>query len=272
MAGNIKEVFMTNNIFLWKGILIYALVCAMALSGCDGYTGGGDGVLGGGSKPNSISLAENTWADGAITSLNKEQWFKFTATAGTHYLHVSFGTLTDLYAQLFDSSNNPMGNQTRFNGSGSGYAPLTVTSGKAYYIKITPYSDDAAGTYRIAFNATQSPPLPPGVLSGATALIENAWTNGAITSSNNEQWFKFTANAATHYLHISFVTLTDLYAQVYDSSGATVGSRTRLNSAVNQYPPLAVTSGEEYYVKVTPYSSSGTGAYQLAFNTSGTAP
>jgi hypothetical protein len=53
----------------------------------------------GSSRDSSIPLTGNAWAEGALTPSNQEQWFTFTATAGTQYLHVSFGTLTDLYVQ-----------------------------------------------------------------------------------------------------------------------------------------------------------------------------
>jgi hypothetical protein len=241
------------------------LAAALIFAGCS------MGVVEGGTRENAIPLTENTWADGSIASSDGEQWFTFTATAGTHYLHVSFGTLTHLYVQVYDSGNNPVGDRTDFGGSDSGYTFLTVTIGKAYYIKVTPYS--GRGAYRIAFNTTPSPPLPPGTLTAAATLAENTWAEGAITSSNNEQWFRFTATAATQYIHVSFGTLTDLYVQLYNHNGSALGDRTRLqNNNYNRYTPVMVTSGQVHYIKVTPYSGSGGGTYRIAFNTSATAP
>jgi hypothetical protein len=236
------------------------LAGALILAGCGVALGEG------GTRGSAITLVENTWADGSITETRGEQWFTFTATAGTHYLHIGFGTLADLYVQVYDNADNPVGDEIHFGGSGSGYTALTVIVGKAYYIKVTSYS--GGGAYRIAFNAASSPPLPSGALT-ATTLIENAWKDGALTSSNNEQWFAFTATAGTHYLHVLFGTLPDLYAQLYDRDGGALGSSTYLYSYV-PYKPLTVTSGQLYYVRV--WREAGFGIYRITFSASSTTP
>jgi hypothetical protein len=271
VRADVKEVSMViffRKKVLLQGILRGALVCAAVLTAC--VVGGEDGST----RDFSIPLTGNIWAEGALTPSNQEQWFTFTATAGTHYLHVSFGTLTDLYVQVYDSRNNPVGDGTRFTGRDSGSAVLTITSGKAYYIRVSPYAGQGSGTYRIAFNTMPSPPLPPGTLTSAASLKENTWAEGAFTPSSTEQWFKFTATAATQYLHVSFGTLTDLYVQLYDRNGAVLGNRTELYSyswGSRTYTSLMSERGQVYYVRVTPNSGSG-GAYWIAFNTSSAAP
>jgi hypothetical protein len=238
------------------------LATAVIFAGC------GMGVKEGGTRESATTLIESAWADGSIAT-GEEQWFKFTATAGTQYLHISFGTLTHLYVQVYDNRNNTVGDRTYFGGSGSGYTALTVTSGKAYYIKVTPYSGN--GAYRIAFNAMPYPPLSSGVLAAATTLTENAWTAGALTASNNEQWFRFTATAGTQYLHVFFVTLPGLpglYVQFYDRNGGALGTGALTSSAASK--SLTVPSGE-VYVRVSGLES-GAGAYRIAFNKSDTPP
>jgi hypothetical protein len=233
------------------------LATAVIFAGCT------MGVKEGGTRESAATLIENIWADGSIAA-GEEQWFKFTANAGTQYLHISFGTLTHLYVQVYDNRNNTVGDNTYFGGSDSGHTALTVTSGKVYHIKITPYS--GGGAYRIAFNAASSPPLPPGAVTAAKTLVENAWQDGAFTSSNNEQWFRFTATAGTHYLHIFFVTLSGLYVQLYDRNGGALGTGALTSSSKS----LTVPSGE-VYVRVSGLES-GTGTYRIAFNKSDTPP
>jgi hypothetical protein len=46
--------------------------------------------------PPAIVLTENVWANGYIIQVIGEQWFTFTATAETQYIHIEFGTLTDV--------------------------------------------------------------------------------------------------------------------------------------------------------------------------------
>jgi len=218
--------------------------------------------------PESIQLTEKQWADGDIPSSDGEQWFSFTATAATQYVHVIFGTLSDLYVQLYNSSLNTVGSRTNLYSS-TKYTSRTLTIGQVYYILVTPYSSSYKGTYQIAFNSSITKPLPP--LSSVIQLTEVQWANGNIPSSGGDQWFSFTATAATQYVHISFGTLNDLYVQLYDSSLNTVGSQENLYSST-KYISRTLTIGQMYYILVTPYSSSGKGTYKVAFNTSATAP
>ena len=208
-----------------------------------------------------IPLTANTWTNGAISSSNGEQWFSFTATAYMQYIHVSFGTLTDLNIQLYDSNYTAVGStRNLYYGSAGRYISQSVTSGNVYYIKVTPYGS-YSGTYQIAFNTSET---------WGTLLTANTWSSGNIVSSNGEQWFQFTATAYTQYIHVSFGTLTDLNIQLYDSNFTTSESSSNLYSSTT-YTSRSVTSGNVYYIKVTPYGSYS-GTYQIAFNTVTSAP
>ena len=234
----------------------------------------------GGSLPeNATELIEGKWSDGNLTSIIGGQWFKFTATAGTQYIHAGFGTMSTtfgMYVQVYDSSGAKVGTETNLDGS-TKYVSKSVTSGQEYYIKVRRYSSttNGNGTYQIAFNKSSTAPSATVTLpSDATLLTEGIWSDGNLTSSIGEQWFKFTASADPQYIHAGFGTLDTLmgmYVQVYDSSGAKVGDETNLKSNT-KYISRAVTPEEEYYIKVRLYLSSYTGTYQIAFNKSSTAP
>jgi hypothetical protein len=212
---------------------------------------------------NVTTFAANTWTNGNIPVSSGEQWFKFTATAATQYVHFILGTLTYMNVQLYDDSGNTVGSRENIFGSSSKYISRSVTAGQEYYIKVTPYSSSYSGTYQILFNISSTPPVT--LPASATQLAANTWTDGNIPTSNGEQWFKFTATAATQYVHISFGTLNDLYVQLYDNGGNTVGTRTELWGST-KYISRTVTVGQEYYIKVTPYSSLS-GAYQIMSST-----
>jgi hypothetical protein len=121
---------------------------------------GGGGNNPGGSNPNSVNatnLTANVWVNGNITSSNREQWFRFTATANTHYIHVSFGTLDDLYVQVYQN-NNSLGTVNLYDSFRSAYINNT-TPGLVYHVKVYPYYSSDYGTYRIAMNtSTTAPP------------------------------------------------------------------------------------------------------------------
>jgi hypothetical protein len=270
-----KEFLMKKNTGFLKAAgraaaLGLAALVLTALAGCPVTAAGEEGET----QKSAVLLAEDTWADGAVSSTSGEQWFKFTATAGTQYLHVMFGTMTSMYVQLYDSSNDALGSERTLSGSSGGYEnlALTVVSGKSYYVKVAKgpsWAGSPTGTYKIGFNTM---PLPCGTLAGAAALTADTWAVGALNTSGSEQWFKFTAAAGTHYLHVFFGTLTDMGVQLHDGGGGTLGSSMHLYSSTTS-KSLIVTSGQTYYIKVTPYySNSGGGTYRIAFNSSDTAP
>jgi len=210
---------------------------------------------------------EAVWYDGNV-GVNEEQWFKFTATTtGNQSIHIRFGTLTDLYIQVYSSTGVTVGNRTNLYSSTT-YISRDVTSGQEYYVKIQP-SGSRNGSFKITFNKQNQPPLY--IVGTPTTLTTTFWSDG-IVGVNEEQWFKFTAATTTgiQYIHIQFGTLTDLYIQVYSSTGATVGNRTNLYSST-RYISRDVTSGQEYYVKIQP-SGSRNGSFKIAFNTNATAP
>jgi len=219
--------------------------------------------------PGTTPLTADTWADGNIPTSADVQWFKFTATAATQYIHAGFllGTLSSLYVQVYDSNVATVGSEINLNNT-TKYTSQSLTEDQVYYIKVRPYSSSGSGTYQIAFSASST--APATTIPGAIQLTANTWANGNIPTSTGVQWFKFTATAATQYIHVSFGTLTDLHVQVYDSSGTTVGTETNLYSSTKSIN-RTTTADQEYYIRVRPYGTNS-GAYQVAFNTSTTAP
>ena len=145
------------------------------------------------------TLTAEVHADGAITSSNREQWFKFTATAATQYIHVTYGTLPSMYCQLYDKDGNTVGEQINFDPVNPPYTgrftSRKVTNGQVYYIKVTPYSSSGSGTYQIKFSVSE---LSPEQRQNATTLSADIWADGVISGSG--QTYKFTATASTQYI------------------------------------------------------------------------
>jgi len=259
--------------------ILFAVLTLTALTmftGCPEEDGGGsgsngDGGGGGGDafEPSSvITLTETVWTNGTLTA-GSEQWFDFTATAATQYIHVNPGTLTDFYVQLYKSDGSTVGSKTNLY-SNKKYYKQTLVTGQVYYIKVTPYSSSGKGTYQITFSTSFIP-------TAITTLTTDVWADGILTT-NGEQWFKFNATAATQYIHLYFGTLNWLTIIVYTSNGDLVktsdspyssGSTDLTDSS--KYTTRNVTSGQDYYIKVTP-AGPRYGTYQITFNTSNTPP
>ena len=104
------------------------------------------------------ALAANVWHDGSFTSERRDEWFGFFATStSSQYIHFSYGTIDGgVYIQLHDSTGLPLEPaKVLYNNQKT---QPTVTTGRLYYIKLTPTSSSTTGTYKIAFNTFQSAP------------------------------------------------------------------------------------------------------------------
>jgi hypothetical protein len=151
------------------------------------------------------------------------------------------------------------------------YVSKSVTLGQTYYIKVYPYGSSDNGDYQITFNTSYTRPdwTPPADV--VTPLAVSVWTEGNIATSDEKQWFSFTATAPTQWIHVTFGTLDDFYVELYDRSGATEGIRTTMFDTTRSTSRTLLTSSRTYYIKVYPYGS-GSGTYHIAFNTSMTPP
>jgi len=222
-------------------------------------------------RQNAIILSADTWTDGAISGSG--QTYKFTATANTQYIHINFGTLTDLYIRLYNSAGIMLGTDSddkHLSGTSNTSTSFShmVTNGQVYYLRVFS-SETYSGTYRLTFNNI---PLPPGTLETANPLTIGTWADGELVSTNDQDWYKFTAITGMHYIHINFGSLTNLYVRLYDNTGNTLGDWINLYSNTT-YTSLMVSSGQSYYLRVqTPSSGGYSGTYQIALNTSNIAP
>ncbi len=212
-------------------------------------------------------LSINAWMSGTIATAGSAQWYSFTATAASHYVHLKSGTLSNVYIQLYDGNGNTIGNRINLGNNPSSTQYNSLTSGTTYFIKLTPYSSSSTGTYQIGFTSVSGEPGTLAGIAGAAPVTLDAWTSGNIATAGSAQWFSFTATATTHHVQLKAGTLYSVYVQLHDISGNKIGDRINLanNPTSTQYESL--TSGEAYFVKVTPYSSSSTGTYQIAATT-----
>jgi len=208
------------------------------------------------------TLTENVWANGYLAGgYGGEQWFKFSATASTQYIHVKGSLGFSVNVQVYDSSGNPVGNSFYVNEYVEvKYFSLSVTEGQVYSIKV--WTNSAGdSTYQILFSKSSF--LPPD----ATQLTANVLANGNLPTSSDEQWFKFTATANTQWIHAGYGTLDRLVFQLYDSSGAEVsrGSIYSILSYFDTFESISVTAGHEYYIMVQP-GGGNSGTYQIGFS------
>jgi len=233
----------------------------------------------------ATALTADSWSNGNIAAAGGEQWFSLPATASSHYIHFQPGTgtdaLIDVVVRVYAAAGTTVGSTTNLTASSPSNNQTGLTSGTTYYIRVKPYFVTSKGAYKIGFNSTQ---LTPVVLTslpstGVTQLTTiNTWVDGNIPAVNGEQWFKFTSTVAgSQYIYFqpgpADGGLTSAYAYFYTTDGRQLGGREYLTSGTyTSYGYRTVTNSTEYYVKVTPYTSTGKGTYKLAFGTTTTTP
>lgn len=254
--------------------LVLAFVLGFSVVGCsmDKIIKGAEG-----SKKNPIDLTIDKWTRGKIVKSNdgenKEQWFKFVASASTQYIYTKLSTSTSFYVYLYDSNNYQIGTQFHAGGYGSSAGRVenfsrVLNSGETYYIKVT----GNEGNFWIGF--TGFPFQPETVV---TELSTNTWTTGNIIQPDNggtgEQWFSFVASASTQYIYTKLSTSTSFYVNLYDSSFYQIGAQFHAGgygSSAGRVESFSrvLNVGETYYIKITGDS----GSFWIAFNTTGNEP
>jgi hypothetical protein len=233
-------------------------------------------------SPTATLLPVNTWVEGSIAE-ETEQWYTITATAIKHYIHLNFTGTRYAFVQLFNNLGIAVGSDQMLNASNS-YAEVSSLSreleiGKSYYVRVRQAGDGSAykGVYRIAFTETnESPNMITLPYSSIVSLTVNTWADGEINSANRDQWYSFSANATSQYVHILKGTLYAFVLQVYGSNGGTVGeSYQSFPSGTVGYVALApleyeLENNETYYIRVIYIYYTGT--FKIAFNGSTNLP
>lgn len=241
-----------------------------------------------------VSLTEGNWADGVITTLGEDKWYSFPVNNGTTYRvwwnenatnnnNCGDGTKSlNAYVTGYYGNGNVI-ETSSFNafdqsdGWDSSWAPKFTSNytGIAYF-KVYPqylYEDTNVtykGTFGIAYNIGDTATRPATSLPEMTELTVGEWKNGDLPPYDKE-WYKFTATAASQYIHIYLNTLSSLRIQLYDSDMKTVQNGNNYFTS-NKYINCSLTIGNTYYVRIEPYFISSSGTYKIAFNASSTAP
>jgi len=202
-------------------------------------------------------LAHNIWSEGEFIPSSSVHWFRFEATSNTVFLH---STASWAWMRLYNSQGVAVGPGLQFQTSGS--ISRNVTTGEVYYIKIWARGSTA---YSIAFNSTAEPPAITLPTENVVQLPMNTWITGEIIHQvREEQWFKFIATSNSHYIHIDAGTMWIGFAEIYNTDGVMIGISQQV--ILPTYFSRAVTSGEEYYLRILPFENREVlkGTFQIA--------
>jgi hypothetical protein len=226
---------------------------------------------------NPTSLTANTWKNGEIADSWDVHWYSIDVNSGTTYYlwwndsDRGDGTKTqdvDVYAYS-DNNGSEILLEDR---DRAWYVPVSFTADSTgtFYVRVRCYGGgDSIGTYAIVYNTSGIKPGTNGNYENPFILTENNWANGNLPDGG-EQWFAFRATANMHFIHIKFGTLENLYVQVYDSYGDPVENDVFMGGNT-KHTLRALDFGQIYLIKVWSWDSNS-GNYQIAFNTSSSAP
>jgi|GEM_PF-2766208 len=212
------------------------------------------------STANDINPGTNL--NGEINDAGDVDWFKFTAARTGSYTVASNGN-TDMYGELYNASGYRLAYDDDGNGSRQFKMKTDLQAGDTYYIKARHYNS-SSGTGAYSLQVTEPPLIVDDYsdsMSGATSIVPGVSTSGEINFNGDADWFKFTA-ARTGTYALTSSGNTDMYGELYDTSGTKIGYDDDSNGSRQFQIKKELQAGATYYLKARQYST-GTGAYSL---------
>lgn len=216
--------------------------------------------------------------DCGATIDDDDVWYKFVATATTHYISLLnvAGSVTDMYHSVFTGTCGSLGAALLCSDPNNSIVS-GLTIGNTYYVRVYTYSSTGGQTTTFDI-CVGTPPPPPanddcanavmltvnptltctattsGTVASATASPD---ANGCFGDSDDDVWYKFVATHASHVITLSNIagSTTDMYFSVH--SGACGSLTELLCSDANSNTVTGLTPGNTYYVRVFTYTSTG---------------
>ena len=235
----------------------------------------------------ATALTADQWKNGEITSSNREVWYSFTVTSGTYYFWLNTGgynngdgwskTLSNAQISAWYSDGTSI--FTNIGQAWSNARTISPTSSTTVYVRVTPGSNTANGTYGVVYTTANTRPFD--VPSNTTILTEGQWKDGAITSGLDDVvWYSFTVTGGSTYRlwwNESGTTYGDgsktlnVSASAYYDDGTQINTNA-WNDAWSTARTISPTSDGTVYVMVYPSTSGNTGTFGIVYSTTSTRP
>ena len=202
-------------------------------------------------------------------------WYSFTATATTHSITVTPGTMSNANFEVFSGTCGALTSYSCVNNTTGASAESSLISGlsigSTYFVRVhsngnatgngtfsvcinvpapPPANDECTGAYTLTVNSgTTCTSLTDGTLLNSTASAQT--TTCDATYDDDDVWYSFVATSSTHTLALSNVAgnNTDLYHSVYSGSCGSIGDPIICRDA-NSGALTGLTVGNTYFVRV----------------------
>jgi hypothetical protein len=216
----------------------------------------------GNSVGSATAIGTNSAVQGTINSGGDQDWFRVTLTAaGT--LTVYTTGLTDTFGRLLDGNGVELASND--DAADTNFRISRTVSAGTYYIAVRHYSLTGIGRYglRADFGVLTTNPGTDdhgNSVGSATAIGTNSAVQGTINVGGDHDYFRVTLTAAgtlTAYTTGS----TDTFGRLLDGNGVELANND--DAADTNFRINRTVSAGTYYVAVSHYDPSGTGAYSL---------
>ena len=223
--------------------------------------------------PGSASPADS-WKNGTITGGNAD-WYYVNINAGTtYYLWWNDANEGNYFKTLDVTVSVWYNNGSLILNTGSAwYYPQSFTaeySGRMY-IRVNP--EGSSGTYSITYSTSSNKPHINPSTGAVTALSNNVWADGNITTSGSRVWYSINTTAgAAYYLwwddaaQVDTIQTLDIDVEAWYGDGTPVYFE-NYTYAWSHSASFTAMSTERIYINV--YASDGTspGTYRLVYST-----
>ena len=234
--------------------------------------------------PVASTLSLNSSGDisgtAAITN-NEIDWFRFTLNAGTTNIATTTPSSNlDTVIGLYNSSGQRVAYNDDVSSTNTDSLLGANLASGTYYLGITNYVGTSGGGYTLFINGPSDSPvvppptsswggIPPSTISiPASSLLTlnslgNANTTAAAITNNEVDWFRFTVAGATTIATTTPNSNLDTVIGLYNSNGQRVAYNDDVSSTNSDSRLSAFLPSGTYYIGVTNYDSSTSGAYTL---------
>ncbi|MES2566451.1 MAG: T9SS type A sorting domain-containing protein [Bacteroidota bacterium] len=226
---------------------------------------------------------------GCSGTADDDVWFSFTASATSHTITVSPGSITDIVLQVFSGTCGSLTSLKCEDGPTASNPEIATLSGltvnSVYYFRVHSFGNGSgAGTFTMCIT---TPPAPPAndncsgsftvpvnssnscaVTGTATSVNATQSQSGCSGTADDDVWFKFTASATTHTITVSPATINDIVLQVFSGSCGSLSSITCEDGPTASNPEIATLSGltinSVYYFRVHSFgNATGAGTFTV---------
>lgn len=224
--------------------------------------------------------------DGCAEFSKRNVWYRFTATAGTHVVRVTFGTMQQGIINAFSNGCASLTHMTC--GTSGQNGPVIervlngLTIGQEYHVAVSTREQSEEGTFSIciitpqppanddcaaAVALTVNPSNVPTARTSGTTLFATQTLPGCTGTADDDVWYSFTATQPSHRIHL-FYTSSFFSVEAFSGSCGSLVS-IHCSSPSGQFKTASLSGlipGQVYFIRVYSFGNAASeqGSFSIA--------